>query len=73
VSGDWGHLSNEQAVDFLSLIDQQRIQHILLGHISQQNNCLNRLQDLLTKVLSDATKVQYATQSEGSDWLAFES
>ncbi len=73
VSGDWGHLSNQQAVDFLSLIDQQRIQHILLGHISQQNNCLNRLQDLLTEVLSDATKVHYATQSEGSDWLAFES
>ncbi len=72
VSGNWGHLSNQQAADFIALIDQERIQHILLGHISQQNNCLDRLRSALGKSLCDIAKLHYATQLDGSNWLVLE-
>ena len=36
--GDFGHLSNENAGRLLNCILSDRLQHILLGHLSKENN-----------------------------------
>lgn len=38
IAGDYGHLSNAQAGQLLSAIDHHRLQHLVLGHLSEQNN-----------------------------------
>lgn len=38
VGGDYGHLSNEQSASLLSGIDSGRLQHLVLGHLSEKNN-----------------------------------
>lgn len=38
IMGDFGHLSNENAGRLLDCILSDRLQHILLGHLSKENN-----------------------------------
>jgi phosphoribosyl 1,2-cyclic phosphodiesterase len=38
ILGDFGHLSNENAGRLLNRIVHARLKHILLGHLSQENN-----------------------------------
>lgn len=38
ISGNWGHLSNEQAADFVRSIAHPGLQHIVLAHISPECN-----------------------------------
>lgn len=38
VGGDLGHLSNAQAAGLIANTDCSRLQHLVLGHISDQNN-----------------------------------
>lgn len=38
VAGDYGHLSNLQAGQLLSMIDHNRLQYLIVGHISEKNN-----------------------------------
>ncbi len=38
VAGDRGHLSNRQGAELLSALTGSRVEHVLLGHLSGQNN-----------------------------------
>ena len=38
IMGDFGHLSNENAGRLLNCILNGRLKHILLGHLSKENN-----------------------------------
>jgi len=38
VGGDFGHLSNRQAAELLTRLDSARLQHLVLGHLSEKNN-----------------------------------
>jgi phosphoribosyl 1,2-cyclic phosphodiesterase len=38
ILGDRGHLSNDTSADLISKLINQRIQHILLAHLSKENN-----------------------------------
>jgi len=38
VAGNYGHLSNLQAGQLLSMIDHKRLQHLVIGHVSEKNN-----------------------------------
>ena len=38
IMGDFGHLSNENAGRLLNCILNDRLKHILLGHLSKENN-----------------------------------
>jgi phosphoribosyl 1,2-cyclic phosphodiesterase len=38
VMGDYGHLSNEQAAELLKDIATDRLQHVSLAHLSEENN-----------------------------------
>lgn len=69
VGGPWGHLSNQQAEAFLQRAELQRLQHLVVAHISLQNNSLERAQAVLSGVTEQIAKVSWACQDEGFDWL----
>lgn len=69
VAGDWGHLSNQQAEDFVHALELQRLSTLVLGHISEQNNCLSIVQQHFGKFAQPGRRIVYATQEEGFEWL----
>lgn len=69
VGGDFGHLNNEQAAELLRRIDCVRLRHLVVGHISEINNSLERAQAALLSVLESLDGVTFAGQEEGFDWL----
>jgi len=69
VGGQWGHLSNQQAAGFLQRLDTARLQHLVVAHISQQNNSLSVVQAALASVTAEVRRVTYACQDQGYDWL----
>jgi phosphoribosyl 1,2-cyclic phosphodiesterase len=50
VGGPVGHLSNAQAADLLSLLDLDRLGHVVAAHLSQKNNHPERVLDALLGV-----------------------
>jgi len=38
VAGDRGHLSNRQGAELLAALGGSRVEHVVLGHLSEQNN-----------------------------------
>lgn len=46
IRGGWGHLSNRQALQLLHSHRSQQLTHLLLGHISKNNNCPQLVQRL---------------------------
>lgn len=69
VGGPWGHLSNQQAAGFLARVNVDRLQQLVVGHISQKNNSLERAQDILADVTKGIGRVTWACQDEGFDWI----
>ncbi len=69
VGGPWGHLSNQQAAGFLARVDSERLKRLVVGHISQKNNSLERAQDCLRDVTADIEQVSYACQDDGFGWI----
>lgn len=70
VGGQWGHLSNQQAAGFLQRLNCERLQHLVVAHISQQNNSLELAQATLGPVTAGVKQVTYACQNQGFDWLS---
>ncbi|HEY7883596.1 MAG TPA: MBL fold metallo-hydrolase [Cellvibrionaceae bacterium] len=70
VGGQWGHLSNQQAAGFLSRLDTLRLRHLVIAHISQQNNSRERAEEVLGPVTGAIANVIYACQEQGFDWLS---
>ena len=69
VGGPWGHLNNQQTAGLIEKIDQQRIQHIVVAHISQGNNDPERVQEVIESVYEGPGNLCFASQEEGFDWL----
>jgi phosphoribosyl 1,2-cyclic phosphodiesterase len=70
VGGSWGHLSNQQAAGFLQRLDCARLQHLVVAHISQQNNRLDLAQSAIAPVAAEIKQITYACQDQGFDWLS---
>jgi phosphoribosyl 1,2-cyclic phosphodiesterase len=68
VGADYGHLSNEQACQLLSQIGHPDL-HVVIGHVSEQNNCPDILREVLTPLHNTVAHLQIATQSDGFDWI----
>jgi len=68
VGADYGHLSNEQAFGMLQRIARPEL-HVVIGHVSEQNNSLEVLQAGLRPLHNALASVQIANQSEGFDWI----
>lgn len=69
VGGDWGHLNNDQAADFLRQIDVDGLRHLVVAHISENNNSRERAESALLSVLDSLDRVIFAEQAGGFDWL----
>lgn len=71
VDGDWGHLSNQQASELLSQLDQSRLQQLVLAHLSEKNNRPElALQAIESAIQKSTVPITIAAQDEGFDWLA---
>lgn len=69
VSSAWGHLNNHQTATFLAELDLSHMQEIVVGHISQKNNSIERVKTALHDIMQRAKSVHFACQDEGFDWL----
>ena len=70
VSGNLGHLSNDQAAGLLTQLNLTRLRHLVVSHISQKNNH----PDLAKAALSDPLKnwsgtLTISSQNDGFDWI----
>lgn len=68
VGGDWGHLSNAQAVQLLQRLGGDALRTLVVGHISRQNNSQELVQEALAPVTGHLDQVLYASQDEGFGW-----
>ena len=74
VSGDFGHLNNEQATTMLTALGDLAPRVVIAGHISEQNNSVDRVAELLTPLAEQQkVKIIYATQTQGFGWTTSES
>jgi phosphoribosyl 1,2-cyclic phosphodiesterase len=71
VAGQWGHLSNAQTQSLLMQLDTSRLQHLVIGHISQTNNSICRAAAALEGILPHFP-IHYACQNQGFDWLTLQ-
>lgn len=69
VGGQWGHLNNQQAAMLLENIQTEQLQHLVISHISVQNNTEQLARDAITRVYEKTEKLILACQEEGVNWL----
>lgn len=68
VAGNLGHLSNEQAAAFLADIGHPELR-VVVGHVSEQNNHPELLQERFEPLRANVGTLDYATQDEGAAWV----
>ncbi len=69
VAGDWGHLSNRQAAALLERLPVERLQHLVVAHISETNNSASHAEQALAALKRQPQRVHWAAQESGCDWL----
>lgn len=69
VAGEWGHLNNDQAAALLKQVDCEGLRHLVVAHISENNNSRVKARQALESVLPSLDKVVWAEQVNGFDWL----
>ncbi len=69
VAGHWGHLSNHQAANLLEQIERERLQHLVISHISEKNNTEELARAAVTPWYAHDSLI-LAKQDEAIDWLA---
>jgi phosphoribosyl 1,2-cyclic phosphodiesterase len=69
VAGDWGHLNNGQSLELLRSVELERLRHLVVAHVSENNNTRGQVEDALLTVLDGLDRVVFADQSLGFDWL----
>lgn len=72
ISGDYGHLSNEQAAACLALIAHAGLRHVVAAHLSAQNNhaeWVRRDLDLAMSPWRASMHLTIANAETGSEWI----
>lgn len=70
VSGAWGHLNNNQTADLIKQVNvNKKLKHLIVGHISQQNNIAERVSAALDSAVSDIEEVVFASQDKPLAWI----
>lgn len=73
VSGDLGHLSNQQAADILAQLDTSKLKYIAAMHLSDKNNQTELAQQALSAVLDwKDSWINIADQEKGLAWQKIE-
>ena len=73
VASAWGHLNNQQTVELLQNLDLANTQHLVIGHISQKNNSLERVQQALLGLVHTDASLTFASQDMGFGWIQLDS
>ncbi len=69
VGGDYGHLNNGQAADFLGRIEHTLLQYLVVGHLSEKNNRPElALRALCGAVADIAPRLSILAQDQVSPW-----
>jgi len=71
IAGDLGHLSNEQAAQFLDAVGNPGLR-VVIGHVSEENNHPDLLADTFARFRNEVGRLAFATQDEGMDWVPVE-
>jgi len=70
VGGIHGHLNNGQAADLLGAIELGRLQHLIVCHISEQNNLPALAVDAVSEPLAAwSGDMHVADQRRGFSWI----
>ena len=70
VGGRLGHLSNDQSANLLGSINHERLQHLVMSHLSEQNNTPQRVWQAVTAAIPVGhERITVASQNRGFDWL----
>jgi phosphoribosyl 1,2-cyclic phosphodiesterase len=72
VGGPLGHLSNAQSAAFLQQLNTDRLQHLVLSHLSEQNNTPALAREAVAVAVGSGERVRVACQQQGFDWLSIE-
>jgi phosphoribosyl 1,2-cyclic phosphodiesterase len=65
IKGDWGHLSNDQALELLQTHRNPELSHLILTHLSKENNAVE-LVDQLFRNHANGAMVHVASRHEAS-------
>lgn len=69
VGGDFGHLNNVQAAEFLQAVETAGLERLIAAHISEKNNDATLARDTLADGIGWAgERVEVAVQDRASDW-----
>ncbi len=68
VGADHGHLSNDQALELLRQIAHRDLR-VVIGHVSEQNNRSDILENTFDALKDAVADLQYATQNQGFGWI----
>jgi phosphoribosyl 1,2-cyclic phosphodiesterase len=67
IRGRSGHLSNDDAASLLETLQHERLAHVILAHLSEENNTPDIAKQTLAAVLNGAgTELHVASQTKGS-------
>ncbi len=69
VKGEFGHLSNDQAVSLLQQLNPEQLTNVVAAHLSQHNNKPEIVEELFMAVIKEKKRFAIATQEEGLDWV----
>ena len=69
IASDHGHLSNEQAAEFLSELTRHGLSQAVIGHVSQQNNSAERLTAVFAPFRERLRELRFAEQDAGMGWM----
>ena len=70
VGGDFGHLANGQSAALLAALAPERLQLLVAGHLSEQNNTREHAAAALDAVMAEHAAVCHIARQEScSDWL----
>jgi len=72
ISGGRGHLSNKQALDLFTTHKPGYMTHLLLAHLSKDNNCPDLVQDLFTRNAGDTQIIVASRNEETAVYTIFE-
>ncbi len=75
IASRWGHLSNQQAGELIQSVASPKLQHLILGHLSQDCNTPDVAHAAMQAVLTQMnlkTRLQCAPAAHRLDWVLME-
>ncbi len=71
VGGDYGHLNNDQAAGLLATVNMERLNHLVISHISEPNNLPALAEQAVAPYLEGGCgRLTVASQEDGFDWIS---